>query len=97
MGQRLLHRRLTHASLRVNELREELRIIGDQRSQVESETQDLSIRALVSETPLSEYEYRDAKKHSDVLIRRHGEILREISDLEQKINDLLDRLKGDFS
>ena len=93
MGQRLLQRKLTQASRRLGELREELRVVEDQKSQLVDEADELSLRALVSETPAAEFEYRQAKKHADAIIRHHAHVVAEIAELEQKINDLLDRMK----
>ena len=94
MGHRLLQRRLTQTASRVRELREELRVVDDQMSHLVDEADELSLRALVAETPAAEYEYRQAKKHADVIVRRHDELVSEISALEARINDLLDRMKG---
>ena len=97
MGQRLLQRRLTQTSSRIRELREELRVVEDQMDHLVDEADELSLRALVSETPAAEYEYRQAKKHADVIRRRHSELVKEIQELEHRINDLLDRMKGTAS
>ena len=94
MGQRLLHRKLTQSSSRLRELQEELRVVKDQMSQLVDETDELSLRALVSETPAAEFEYREAKKHADAITRHHDKVVAEIADLEIRINDLLDRMKG---
>jgi hypothetical protein len=51
------------------------------------------LRALVSETPSAEFEYRESKKHADVIVRHHGQLVAEIADLEGRMNDLLDRMK----
>ncbi len=93
MGQRLLHRKLSQVSRRLGELREELRVVEDQKIQLVDEADELSLRALVSETPAAEYEYREAKKHADAIVRHHAGLLSEIAELEQKVNDLLDRMK----
>ena len=94
MGQRLLHRKLAQTSSRLRELHEELRVVKDQMSQLVDETDELSLRALVSETPAAEFEYREAKKHADAITRHHAKVVAEIAELEVRINDLLDRMKG---
>jgi len=94
MGQRLLQRRLTHTSTRIRELEEELRIVEDQKSQLVDDADELSLRALVSETPAAEFEYRQAKKHADVLVKRSVELREEILDLNKRMNELLDRMNG---
>ena len=93
MGQRLLHRRLSQASLRLQELRTELLVIEDQMSQVVEDADDKAMRALVSETPTADFEYRDVKRHADAMKRSHQRVVNEIADLERKINDLIDRMK----
>ena len=85
---------MTQTSSRLRELRDELRVVDDQMSHLVDEADELSLRALVSETPAAEFEYRQAKKHADVIARRHKELVQEIHELEQRINDLLDRMKG---
>lgn len=94
MGQRLLQRRLTHTSSRIRELEKELRIVEDQKSQLVDDADELSLRALVSETPAAEFEYHQAKKHADVLVKRCQELKDEIADLNQRMNVLLDRMNG---
>lgn len=93
MGQRLLHRKLAQVSGRLRELREELLVIEDQKSQLVDEADELSLRALVSETPAADFEYRQAKKHADVIVRHHASVIAEIAELENRVNELLDRMK----
>ena len=93
MAHRLLHRRLAQASSRLKELRTELVVVEDQMSHVVDEADDKAMRALVSETPSADFEYRDAKRHADAMKRNHQKIVSEIADLERKINELLDRMK----
>ena len=93
MGQRLLQRRLAQTAARLKELRLELLVVSDQMSHMVDDANDLSLRALVSETPSAEFESRESKKHADVIVRHHGQLVAEIADLERRMNDLLDRMK----
>ncbi len=93
MGQRFLHRRLAQASSRLRELGEELRVVEDQLSHLMDDADDLSMRALVSETPAANFEYRDARKHADAMKKHRDDIVREMADLEVRINEYLDRMK----
>ena len=93
MGQRLLQRRLAQTAARLKELRLELLVVSDQMSHMVGNANDLSLRALVSETPSAEFEYRESKKHADVIVHHHGQLVDEIADLERRMNDLLDRMK----
>ncbi|MSV36613.1 MAG: hypothetical protein F2916_01015 [Actinobacteria bacterium] len=93
MGHRLLQRRLTQVSARMRELSEELRVVQDQMTHIVDEADEKSLRALVSETPSAAFEYREAKKHADVIQRLHGQLTAELADLERRMNNLLDRMK----
>ena len=77
----------------MREVREELRIVEDQLSALVDEADELSLRALVSETPGAEYESREAQKHASAMKRHRDDLLREMSDLERRMNDLLDRME----
>ena len=77
----------------MRELSEELRVVKDQMSHVVEESDEKSLRALVSETPTAAFEYREAKKHADVIQRHHQQIVAELADLERRMNSLLDRMK----
>ena len=93
MGQRLLQRRLSQTSARIKEIRSELRVVEDQLSHFADEAAELSLRALVSETPGAEFEYRDAKRHADVMEKRRDGLRAELAEAEARINDLLDKMK----
>ena len=77
----------------MRELTEELRVVQDQMVQIVDEADEKSLRALVYETPAAAFEYREAKKHADVIQRHHHQIVAELSDLERRMNSLLDRMK----
>lgn len=89
----MIQRRLAQASARVREIRAELRVVEDQLSHMADEAAELSLRALVSETPAAEFEYRDAKRHADVMEKRRDDLRAELAAMESRINDLLDRMK----
>jgi hypothetical protein len=93
MGTRLVERRLNAASRRLSELRDELRIADDQLSHLETEAEELEVRALVSETPAASFEYRDAKAHADAMQRHRHHLVVSIQELERRLDDLLDRMK----
>ena len=61
--------------------------------QLVDEADELSMRALVSETPAAEYEYRQARKHADAIVRHRNGIKQEIEELEVRIDGFLDRMK----
>ncbi|CAB4573175.1 unannotated protein [freshwater metagenome] len=65
----------------------------DQLSHMSDEADDLSLRAMVSETPSASFEYREAKKHADAMLKHRDDLVQEISVLEQRVNEYLDRMK----
>jgi hypothetical protein len=79
------------------ELRSELLVVADQLSHVTDDANDKSLRALVAETPSAQFEYREAQRHADAMKRHHDQILAELSGLDHKMNELLDRMKESTS
>ena len=66
----------------------------EQLVQVSEEADDCRLRALVSETPLAEREYREAQRHADRLQRHRDEIAARIDRLEADQDALLDRFSA---
>jgi prefoldin subunit 5 len=97
MGQRLLQRKLHQTGSRLRELREELRIVEDQLSQLAADADEKALRALVAETPVAAFEHRDAQKHADAMQRHHDKVKANIAELEKKMDELLDRLTTENS
>lgn len=75
----------------MNVLRTDLRVCEEQLVQVSEEADECRLRALVSETPLAEREYREAQRHADRLQRHRNEIAARIVRLEADQDALLDR------
>jgi hypothetical protein len=48
---------------------------------------------MVSETPSASFEYREAKKHADAMMKHRDGLVAEIALLEQRMNEYLDRMK----
>ena len=70
MGTWLTERRLTQVAARLRSLREELAMIDEQIVQFADDADELSLRALVSETPQASHESNEARKHLDAM-RKH--------------------------
>ena len=66
----------------------------EQLVQVSDEAHECRLRALVSETPLAEREYREAQRHADRLRRHRDEIAERIARLEADQDTLLDRFSA---
>lgn len=92
MGTWLTERRLSQVATRLRSLREELAMIDEQLVQFSDDADELSLRALVSETPMASHESNEARKHLDAMRRHRAHVASAIADLERRQDDLLDRL-----
>jgi len=92
MARRLVERRLIDVGDRLKRLRQELAVANEQLVHFADEADDARLRALVSETPVSERDFRDAQRHAELIRRSRDEMLAEISTLEKSQDELLDRL-----
>ena len=93
MGQRQLQRKLSQVSSRLKELDEELRIVDDQLSHLVGDADEKSLRAMVSQTPSAQFEYREARKHADAMARHRESLIATRAELLRTLDELLDRLK----
>ena len=93
MGQRQLQRRLSQVSSRLREIEEELRIVDDQFDHLVGDADEKSLRAMVSETPAAQFEYREAKKHADAMARHRESLLPARRDHLRTLDALLDKMK----
>lgn len=87
-----MERRLTEVGRRIRELREELRVADEQLVHLADAADDARLRSLVSETPVSDREHREAARHADAMRSHRQSVVEEIARLEQAQDDLLDRL-----
>jgi chromosome segregation ATPase len=92
MSRSKVERRLSEVADRLRSLREELRVADDQLAQLVEEADEARLRALVSETPLSDREHHEAQRHADAMAKHRAEVAESIARLEQTQDDLLDRL-----
>jgi hypothetical protein len=95
MSRSLVERRLTEVGARLKQLREELAVSDEQLGFLAEAADDARLRALVSETPLSDREHQDAQRHADAMQRHRADVLEQIGRLEQTQDDLLDRLMAE--
>ena len=93
MSRKVIERRLTDVHRRLQRAREELRVIEEQLAALADAADETRLRALVSETPLSEVEHRDAQRHADAMARSRASVLQSIAELERSQDALLDRLE----
>lgn len=94
MARWLTERRLSQGVTRLKSLRGELAVIDEQLVQFADDAEELSLRALVSETPMASHESNEARKHVDAMRRHRAHVVAEITELEQSQDRLLDQLTG---
>ena len=58
---------------------------------------DARLRALVSETPVSDREHREAARHADAMRNHRASVVEEIQRLEAQQDELLDRFSSETS
>ena len=92
MGNWLVERRLSQVASRLKSLRSELAVIDEQLVHLGDDADDQAIRALVSETASASYEARDAQRHVDRLSGHRAKVAEEIAALEERQDELLDRM-----
>ena len=77
---------------RLHQARAELAALDEELAALADAADDARLRALVSETPLAVREHREAQKHADAMARSRAAAAATIVELEEAIDDLLDRL-----
>ncbi|MGI9119970.1 MAG: hypothetical protein ACR2G7_07615 [Acidimicrobiales bacterium] len=92
MTRSLLERKLSVASLRLKELRDELAVVDEQLAALMESADDARLRALVSETPLAGQEHQEAQRHADAMAQHRSGLTKRVDELERSQDDLLDRL-----
>ncbi len=97
MSKRQVERRLREVGQRLQQLREELRIADEQLLHLDETADDARLRALVSETPVAEREYREASRHAESMRSHRATVASEIDRLETAQDELLDRLMTETS
>ncbi len=91
----MLERKLSSATRRLKELREELAVVDEQLASLADDADDTRLRALVSETPLAGREHHEAQRHADAMARHRSDVVARIEALERSQDDLLDRLMAE--
>ena len=97
MTRSILQRRLVDVSDRLKRLRAELAVTAEQLTFLEEEAEEARLRALVAETPLTDAEARDARRHSDAMGRHRDSLVVGIQALESEQDALLDRMSAELS
>jgi hypothetical protein len=64
---------------------------------LEEEAENTRLRALVAETPLTDVEARDARRHADAQARHRDSLHQTVVELEREQDILLDRISAELS
>jgi hypothetical protein len=86
--------RLAALGAEIAEARTALRIVEEQLVFQEEVAEDARIRALVSETPLADREYRIARDDLERIRRSRDDATHRLEELAAERDALLDRLAG---
>jgi len=97
MTRSILQRRLVDVSDRLKRLRADLAVTAEQLTFLEEEAEEARLRALVAETPLTDAEARDARRHSESMARHRDALVVGIQALESEQDTLLDRMSAELS
>ena len=92
MSKWLVERRLSESAERLKRLRAEIHVADEQLRSLADAADDARLRALMSETPLSEQEHREAQRHAEAMARHRSELEAEVKMLLAAQDELLDRL-----
>lgn len=92
MERQSVERRLTEVHARLVKARQELSILEEQLVVFTDTAEDLRLRALVSETPLAEHEWQEARRHEEAMTRGLDSARQRVAELERTQDDLLTKL-----
>ncbi len=90
----MIERKLRENGDELKRVREEIRVSTEQLEHLERDAEEARIRAMVSETPLSEQEFRETSRHAEKMRRHHTEQQERVVLLEARQDELLDELMG---
>ena len=87
-----LEKNLSELNERISKARDDLHIIEEQLLFQMDVLEDAKTRMLVSETPLSERDHREARDDFQRLARQRERALDDIAELQSEQDRLLDRM-----
>jgi len=87
-----IERRLSDAHQRLRRARSELAVLDEQLVVVNEIADDTRLRALVAETPVAAKEHDEASRHASVMLQTRDSLVTKIAELEQRQDELIDRL-----
>jgi hypothetical protein len=90
--QQVVQRRLTEVHERLVKARQELAIVEEQLLVFDETADDARIRSLVSETPLANHDWNEARRHADAMRRGRDDARARVTELERAQDELLGKL-----
>src|SRR5687767_15787521 len=97
MSRSILQRRLLDVSERLKRVRAELAVAVEQQRFLEEESEEARLRALVSETTLSDAEAREAQSHAETMTRHRQTLETSLTNLHSEQDAILDRIAKELS
>jgi hypothetical protein len=92
VSQQVVQRRLTDVHQRLVKARQELAIVEEQLLVFDETADDARIRSLVSETPLANHDWNEARRHADAMRRGRDDVRARVAELERAQDELLSKL-----
>lgn len=92
MEQQALQKRLTEVHQRLVKARQELANLEEQLAVFVETADDARIRSLVSETPLANREWSEARRHAEAWTRSRDEQRARVAELERTQDELAGKL-----
>lgn len=90
--QAALRRKIQDLQARVVTLRAEITVLDEQILVMDEETEELRVRAVVSETPLAVKEHAEAARHGELAHRARSDYLEQLARCEAERDELLTHL-----
>ena len=91
MGRRVIERKLAELTDRLSRVRDDLDVADEQLAHLEHLAEEARVRALVSETAISDREHREAERHATAMKKQRDPINDEVDRLEAAQDEMLDR------
>jgi hypothetical protein len=70
-----------------------LAIVEEQLAHLSDEAEEMGLRALVSETPGADLDYREARRHADAMLKHRNSVREAIAELEARQDQLLEQIR----
>lgn len=97
MSKATVEERLTEVTKHLDRVRREMKIVEEQLAVMERSSEDLRIRAMVSETMLANREHELAERHAEAMRRSRDAVAVSLSELTSLQDQLLSKWASEAS